>query len=268
MYPICEPFVDATPRSPWVKEPHPIPHPVQDPSERRCYITVLPNHNTDVPRTLVRDMHSTSSGTGDDLPEIQQGLFKDHPEMCDTLFLDTINAGSNSFCTSVTSTSFDASTWVRDRKSLTGALDITPLFLCTEHGDTGTGIALNATFNTLFAVSDTLTFVTLHTSRGSTASRLESRSSSSKASGSAWAHVPSSTQRDGASLLLLPRLGARNNHQRRLNRQHRLPFLLKEARILLTDEKAVASTKLWRRSIGTCRLLTTVWTTTVAVSSE
>ncbi|KAJ7708058.1 hypothetical protein B0H17DRAFT_1191557 [Mycena rosella] len=245
MYPICEPFVDATPRSPWVKEPHPIPHPVQDPSERRRYITVLTNHNTDVPRALVRNMHSTSSGTGDDLPEIQQGLLKDHLEV--SLHVDTAWCNFHKWGL----VSFDASTWVRDRKSLPGALDITPPFLCTERGTRAPSPDSSSVASVLRA-----------------SARTSARSSSSKASGSAWAHVPSSTQRDGASLLLLPRLGARNNHQRRLNRQHRLPFLLKEARILLTDEKAVASTKLWRRSIGTCRLLTTVWTTTVAVSSE
>ncbi|KAJ7690685.1 pyridoxal phosphate-dependent transferase [Mycena rosella] len=171
------------------------------------------------PFMLIATVGTTSSGAVDNLPEIQ-AVLKDHPEvwlhvdaawagiaLCcpetrDALFLDAINAAADSFCTNFHKwglVNFDASTlWVRDRKSLTDALDITPPFLRTAHGDAGTvvdyrnwhlalgrrfrslklwfvlrgfgaagfrahirqGIALNATFGALLAASDILTLVT------------------------------------------------------------------------------------------------------------
>ncbi|KAJ6593608.1 pyridoxal phosphate-dependent transferase [Mycena capillaripes] len=171
------------------------------------------------PFILIATVGTTSSGAVDNLPEIQ-AVLADHPEvwlhvdaawagiaLCcpetrDALHLPTINAAADSFCTNFHKwglVNFDASTlWVRDHKTLTAALDITPPFLRTAHSDAGTvtdyrnwhlalgrrfrslklwfvlrgfgvegfqqhirqGIALNATFGALLADSDILTLVT------------------------------------------------------------------------------------------------------------
>ncbi|KAJ7714338.1 pyridoxal phosphate-dependent transferase [Mycena maculata] len=111
------------------------------------------------PFILIATVGSTSSGAVDNLPEIT-AVLQDHPEvwlhvdaawaglaLCcpetrEALFLDTINASVDSFCANFHKwglVNFDASTlWVRDRKSLNEALDITPPFLRTAHGDAGT----------------------------------------------------------------------------------------------------------------------------------
>lgn len=78
------------------------------------------------------------------------------PELRDVVQLNSINTYADSFCTNFHKVSFlyqwdnlftfsqwglvnfDASAlWVRDRKRLTDALDITPEFLRTKHGDEG-----------------------------------------------------------------------------------------------------------------------------------
>ncbi|KAJ7502871.1 pyridoxal phosphate-dependent transferase [Mycena galericulata] len=111
------------------------------------------------PFILIATVGSTSSGAVDNLPEIQ-AVLQDHsdiwlhvdaawagvalccPETHESLFLEAINAAADSFCTNFHKwglVNFDASTlWVRDRKTLTEALDITPPFLRTAHGDAGT----------------------------------------------------------------------------------------------------------------------------------
>lgn len=82
------------------------------------------------------------------------------PEYREMCYLDDINAFADSFCTNfhkachcwlsclVTNIlqwgliNFDASTlWVRDRKYLTEALDITPPFLRTKQGDAGKSLS-------------------------------------------------------------------------------------------------------------------------------
>ncbi|KAG6884999.1 hypothetical protein C0993_006650 [Termitomyces sp. T159_Od127] len=113
------------------------------------------------PFVLIATVGTTSSGAIDNLPEIQQ-IVQEHPslwvhvdaawagvalacpeyrEMC---HLKTINELANSFCTNFHKwglVNFDASTlWVRDRKYLTDALDVTPPFLRTKQGDSGTVI--------------------------------------------------------------------------------------------------------------------------------
>lgn len=87
------------------------------------------------------------------------GLALSCPEYREIAYLDVINSFVHSFCTNFHKvrtiflsnfvkyivfpqwglTNFDASTlWVRDRANLTEALDITPEFLRTKHGDAGT----------------------------------------------------------------------------------------------------------------------------------
>ncbi|KAK7039334.1 hypothetical protein R3P38DRAFT_474568 [Favolaschia claudopus] len=46
------------------------PHPAQDPSEKRRYVAVLTNRNADVPRALVRDIHTKSWSAFDSLVAI------------------------------------------------------------------------------------------------------------------------------------------------------------------------------------------------------
>ncbi|KAG5645416.1 hypothetical protein DXG03_006240 [Asterophora parasitica] len=113
------------------------------------------------PFILIATVGTTSSGAIDNLPEIQQ-IVKNHPSLwvhVDAAWagvalscpenrqgchLDTLNEFANSFCTNFHKwglVNFDASTlWVRDRKHLTDALDVTPPFLRTKHGDAGTVI--------------------------------------------------------------------------------------------------------------------------------
>ncbi|KAJ7226725.1 D-xylulose kinase [Mycena pura] len=49
---------------------HLLPHPAQDPSEKRRYIAVITNRNADVPRALVRDMYTKSWSAFDRLVAI------------------------------------------------------------------------------------------------------------------------------------------------------------------------------------------------------
>ena len=63
------------------------------------------------------------------------------PELRDTLELDAVNEYADGICTNFHKwglVAFDCSAlWVRDRKVLTNALDVTPAYLRTKHGDTG-----------------------------------------------------------------------------------------------------------------------------------
>jgi len=113
------------------------------------------------PFILVATVGTTSSGAVDNIPEIME-VVKDHPSLwvhidaawagialcCpenrNQLYSKEINTFANSFCTNFHKwglVNFDCSTlWVRDRKHLIDALDITPAFLRTKHGDEGTVI--------------------------------------------------------------------------------------------------------------------------------
>ncbi|KAF8803201.1 hypothetical protein BYT27DRAFT_7226075 [Phlegmacium glaucopus] len=110
------------------------------------------------PFLLVATVGTTSSGAIDNFPEIME-VVKDHPSLwvhvdaawagialcCpenrSQLYLEEVNTFVNSFCTNFHKwglVNFDCSTlWVRDRKQLTDALDITPAYLRTKHSDTG-----------------------------------------------------------------------------------------------------------------------------------
>jgi len=113
------------------------------------------------PFILIATVGTTSSGAIDNLAEIQQvvkkhpslwvhvdaawaGVALSCPENRGKCYLPEINNFANSFCTNFHKwglVNFDASTlWVRDRKHLTEALDVTPPFLRTTHGDAGTVI--------------------------------------------------------------------------------------------------------------------------------
>ncbi|KII85888.1 hypothetical protein PLICRDRAFT_44310 [Plicaturopsis crispa FD-325 SS-3] len=113
------------------------------------------------PFILVATLGTTSSGAIDNMAEIKDvlqnhpdiwihvdaawaGLALSCPEYREIAYLDVINSFVHSFCTNFHKwglTNFDASTlWVRDRANLTEALDITPEFLRTKHGDAGTVI--------------------------------------------------------------------------------------------------------------------------------
>ncbi|KAI0342421.1 hypothetical protein BDW22DRAFT_1357765 [Trametopsis cervina] len=110
------------------------------------------------PFVLVVTVGTTSSGAVDRLDEIGE-VVKDHPslfihvdaawagvtlacpEYREIAQLEYINKYADSFCTNFHKwglVNFDASTlWVRNRKHLTDALDITPEFLRTKEGDAG-----------------------------------------------------------------------------------------------------------------------------------
>jgi aromatic-L-amino-acid/L-tryptophan decarboxylase len=110
------------------------------------------------PFVLIVTVGTTSSGAIDNIPEIKT-VVKEHPdikvhvdaawagmtlvcpEFRDRCHLKEINEIADSFSTNFHKwglTNFDASPmWVRDRKYLTDALDITPPFLRTAQGDAG-----------------------------------------------------------------------------------------------------------------------------------
>ncbi|KAF9002337.1 pyridoxal phosphate-dependent transferase [Cyathus striatus] len=115
--------------------------------------------NGKIPFILLATVGTTSSGAIDNLLEINDVSYPDiwlHidaawagvawscPEYRDKLQLKYINERATSICTNFHKwglVNFDASTlWVRDRKLLTEALDVTPPFLRTKHGDAGTVI--------------------------------------------------------------------------------------------------------------------------------
>ncbi|KAF8160873.1 aromatic-L-amino-acid decarboxylase [Crassisporium funariophilum] len=113
------------------------------------------------PFIIIATVGTTSSGAIDNIAEIG-AVAKDHPSLwvhvdaawagvalsCpehrEKLYLDDINSYAHSFCTNFHKwglVNFDCSAlWVRDRKHLTDALDITPVYLRTKHGDAGTVI--------------------------------------------------------------------------------------------------------------------------------
>ncbi|KIM30795.1 hypothetical protein M408DRAFT_327769 [Serendipita vermifera MAFF 305830] len=112
------------------------------------------------PYLLIATVGTTSSGAIDNIDEIGEVLTSEPsiwlhvdaawagvafalPEYRQTGRLDAINKYAYSFCTNFHKwglTVFDCSTfWVKDRTYLTEALDVTPEFLRTRHGDTEIG---------------------------------------------------------------------------------------------------------------------------------
>ncbi|KIM41616.1 hypothetical protein M413DRAFT_445591 [Hebeloma cylindrosporum] len=110
------------------------------------------------PFILIATIGSTSSGAVDNLADIREvvqdypylwvhvdaawaGVALSCPEFRSVLHLQDINAFVNSICVNFHKwglVNFDCSAlWVRDRKKLTEALDITPIFLRTKQGDAG-----------------------------------------------------------------------------------------------------------------------------------
>ncbi|KAI6131246.1 pyridoxal phosphate-dependent transferase [Pisolithus croceorrhizus] len=116
------------------------------------------------PFILIGTVGTTSSGAVDRLGELGRVL-EDHPfiwlhvdaawagvaMMCpeyrDICLLGDINKYGDSFCTNFHKwglVNFDCSGfWVRDRASLVDALDVTPEFLRTKHGDAGKAIGFD-----------------------------------------------------------------------------------------------------------------------------
>jgi len=113
------------------------------------------------PFIIIATIGTTSSGAIDRLDEIGDvaqdypslwihidaawaGVTLACPELRETALLDSINRYGDSFCTNFHKwglVNFDAcGFWVKYRKNLTNALDITPEFLRSKHGDAGTVI--------------------------------------------------------------------------------------------------------------------------------
>ncbi|EIM88378.1 uncharacterized protein STEHIDRAFT_95546 [Stereum hirsutum FP-91666 SS1] len=114
------------------------------------------------PFILVATVGTTNSGAVDRIDEIGEYLAKEHPsiwlhvdaawagvtlacpEYRDRAQLAGINKWVTSLCVNFHKwglTNFDASAlWVRDRNLLIDALDVTPAYLRTKHGDAGTVI--------------------------------------------------------------------------------------------------------------------------------
>ncbi|KAF8602719.1 hypothetical protein BDV93DRAFT_533368 [Ceratobasidium sp. AG-I] len=113
------------------------------------------------PFVIIATVGTTSSGAIDNVAQIGK-VVRDHPDLwlhidaawagvalaCpefrEVSYLGAINEYAHSFCTNFHKwglVNFDCSTlWVRERTLLTDALDVTPEFLRTKHGDTGTVI--------------------------------------------------------------------------------------------------------------------------------
>ncbi|KAK7689917.1 hypothetical protein QCA50_006556 [Cerrena zonata] len=111
------------------------------------------------PFMIIATVGTTSSGAVDRLGEIGEAV-RDYPdvwihvdaawagvtlacpEFREKAQLENINKYADSFCTNFHKwglVNFDCSTlWVKDRRYLTDALDITPEFLRSKHGDAGT----------------------------------------------------------------------------------------------------------------------------------
>ncbi|QRW15365.1 aromatic-L-amino-acid decarboxylase [Ceratobasidium sp. AG-Ba] len=113
------------------------------------------------PFVLIATVGTTSSGAIDNIPELGQvlqeypdvwlhidaawaGVALACPEFREISCLDAMNKYAHSYCTNFHKwglVNFDCSTlWVRERTLLTDALDVTPEFLRTKQGDTGTVI--------------------------------------------------------------------------------------------------------------------------------
>ncbi|KAL1745769.1 pyridoxal phosphate-dependent transferase [Schizophyllum fasciatum] len=111
------------------------------------------------PFFLIATIGTTSSGAIDNIAEIRNvvsahpdiwlhvdaawaGVALSLPEMHEQLFLSDINKAANSLCINFHKwglVNFDCSTlWVRNRVTLTQALDVTPLYLRTKEAEAGT----------------------------------------------------------------------------------------------------------------------------------
>ncbi|KAH7883152.1 pyridoxal phosphate-dependent transferase [Phlebopus sp. FC_14] len=113
------------------------------------------------PFILIATIGTTSSGAIDRLGELGEitaqhqslwlhvdaawaGVSLACPEYRELCLLEDVNKYADSFCTNFHKwglVNFDCSAfWARDRKNLTDALDVTPEFLRSKHGDAGTVI--------------------------------------------------------------------------------------------------------------------------------